>query len=118
VKFRQVMLGVIKVLSNLVHMWIQLRNLASSDSKLRILVYHQVCPVDNLEPVQNPWCVSTKSFSEQMCCCQGKSPKNGKENYPPFFRPKWQMDWFINLLFHSLGLPSFVYSFASCSFLP
>lgn len=65
-KFRQVMLGVIKVLSNLVYMWIQLRNLVSSDSKLRVLVYHQVCPVDNLEPVQNPWCVSTKSFSEQM----------------------------------------------------
>ena len=26
------------------------------------------------------------------CCCQGKSPKNGQENDPPHFRPKWQMD--------------------------
>lgn len=28
----------------------------------------------------------------KACCCQGKSPKNGKENDPPHFRPKWPMD--------------------------
>jgi len=66
VKFRQLIFGVIRVISNLMYIWVQLRNSVNPDSKLRVLVYHQVFPVDDSGTVQNTWCVSTKCFSEQM----------------------------------------------------
>ena len=65
-KFRQVILGIIQIVSNVAYKWVQLRNSVNPDSKIRVLVYHQVHPVNKSGTVQNHWCVSAKSFSDQM----------------------------------------------------
>lgn len=66
-KFRYVILEIIKGISRVVYFWIQLRNIVWPDIKLRILNYHQICPENYSYPlVLAPWCVSSKSFSEQM----------------------------------------------------
>ena len=67
VKFRSVMLLVIKTISNLVYVCIRLRNMMWRDNKLRILNYHQICPEKRSYPLGiATWCVSKRSFSEQM----------------------------------------------------
>ena len=55
----------VRLINTLIYPYVQLCNMLRFNGKLRILVYHKVYPVTDKSKIDD-WCVSAKSFSEQM----------------------------------------------------